>query len=97
MSGFAIEVAHGAATHPGRRRSANEDAHLATRPLFLVADGMGGHDAGAAASAAVIDAFGRLDVERPMTVPVIRETIEVAANAVAGMGDLERPGRRSPA
>jgi len=56
----AIDVQAGAATHPGLRRRVNEDSHLAEYPLFLVADGMGGHDAGAAASAAVVREFRSL-------------------------------------
>lgn len=52
-----VIVSHGAATHPGLRGRANEDAYLAAAPIFLVADGMGGHEAGARASAAVIAEF----------------------------------------
>ncbi len=55
-----ITVVYGSATHPGLRRTVNEDAHLAAPPLFLVADGMGGHDAGAAASAIAVEVFGAL-------------------------------------
>ena len=36
MTDAPIRVAAGAATHPGRRRPVNEDAHLAAAPLFLV-------------------------------------------------------------
>jgi PPM family protein phosphatase len=52
-----VIVSTGSATHPGLRRALNEDAHLAIAPVFLVADGMGGHEAGERASAAVIAEF----------------------------------------
>ena len=41
-------------------RPRNEDSFCASAPVFIVADGMGGHAAGAAASAAVIEAFADL-------------------------------------
>lgn len=53
----AVVVSTGAATHPGLRRALNEDAYLALAPVFVVADGMGGHEAGDRASAAVIAEF----------------------------------------
>ena len=53
----ALIVSTGSATHPGLRRALNEDAHLALPPVFVVADGMGGHEAGERASAAVVAEF----------------------------------------
>jgi serine/threonine protein phosphatase PrpC len=54
-------------------RPRNEDSYCASGPVFIVADGMGGHAAGAAASAAVVEAFLPL-----VGVPVISPD-EVAA------------------
>ena len=39
-----------AATDPGRRRRHNEDAYVCEPPLFAVADGIGGAQAGELAS-----------------------------------------------
>lgn len=52
-------VSAGSSTHTGQRRSLNEDALLASAPIFVVADGMGGHEAGERASAAVVEEFSR--------------------------------------
>jgi protein phosphatase len=55
-----VELHYGAATDVGLVREVNEDAYLATPPIFVVADGMGGHDGGDVASAIVVEEFGRL-------------------------------------
>ena len=52
----------GAATDVGKVRDENEDAFLLLPEsgVFAVADGMGGHEAGALASAIVIDKLGEI-------------------------------------
>jgi PPM family protein phosphatase len=44
-------------TDPGRQRRGNEDAAWAQAPMFVLADGMGGAQAGEVASAIVADTF----------------------------------------
>jgi serine/threonine protein phosphatase PrpC len=65
-------------TDTGRQRNANEDSFFVRPPIFVVADGMGGAQAGEVASKAAADAF---DVDLPQGSPeqVLRETI-LAAN-----------------
>ncbi len=78
-----ITVAFGAATDAGLRRQINEDSHLAAPPLFLVADGMGGHNAGEIASAAVIDEFSRFAGRDSLTIDDVQATLVGARRRVA--------------
>lgn len=52
-----LRVRQGWATDKGRKREQNQDAVLAESPLFLVADGMGGHEAGQIAAALAVESF----------------------------------------
>ncbi|MGB2954217.1 MAG: Stp1/IreP family PP2C-type Ser/Thr phosphatase [Gaiellaceae bacterium] len=87
---------HGSATDAGRKRRRNEDAHVVEPPLFAVADGMGGAQAGELASelaaAAVKDETGAghsgeervLDVIQEANRRVYQRSSEDAA--ASGMG-----------
>ena len=50
-------VEEAARTDTGRERHANEDAYLARAPIYVVADGMGGAQAGEVAARIATDAF----------------------------------------
>ena len=82
-------------TDTGRQRNANEDSFHTAAPLFVVADGMGGAQAGEVASKAAAESFA---AELPASPPerLLEETIEGANRtihelarkdpALAGMG-----------
>mgnify|MGYP001619141769 CR=1 FL=1 len=77
-----VLVSCASATHTGLRRTLNEDAHLAVAPLFLVADGMGGHEAGERASAAVIEQFAMLVGQQSLAIDDVRGALTRARTAV---------------
>jgi protein phosphatase len=68
-------------TDTGRQRNANEDSVFTRSPLFVVADGMGGAQAGEVASKAAVESFDR---ELPGGPPerVLRETVEAANRTI---------------
>jgi protein phosphatase len=68
-------------TDTGRQRNANEDSLFTRPPVFVVADGMGGAQAGEVASKAAAESFDR---ELPQAPPerLLRETIEAANRTI---------------
>lgn len=84
MSG-SVELSWGAATDRGLRRAVNEDSYLAEPPLFLVADGMGGHDAGAEASRRALEGFRDLGGRAGVTVADIQSAFAAAAASVGAI------------
>ena len=78
----------GSATDQGLVRSINEDSLLAYPPVFLVADGMGGHDAGNVASRVVVDEFTSLIGRDHATTEEVHDAIIRAASRMReALGD----------
>lgn len=86
---------HAERTDTGLQRRANEDAYHARAPLFAVADGMGGAQAGEVASGAAVDALaaglpdGGGTVEERLALVVQRANERIHALSVA---DEDRAG-----
>jgi serine/threonine protein phosphatase PrpC len=101
-----LQLDAGQFSHPGRRRPNNEDwlgtfqpedpERLAAKgSLFLVADGMGGHESGELASRRAVDLVIRAYMDDPGSdVPTsLRKAIEMA-NAALYAGAADRQGAR---
>ncbi|MFJ2550338.1 PP2C family protein-serine/threonine phosphatase [Microbacterium sp. NPDC087591] len=70
-------------TDQGRRRDNNQDAFLADFPLFIVADGMGGHAGGEIASQSTVSRLQAVVSDGPVTRPAIETALERAVADIA--------------
>jgi len=100
MPQFAIELPLttlrlfvGSRTDLGSVRRVNEDSLVATPPVFLVADGMGGHARGDAASQAVARVFSSaFPIDKPTTVDAVTSALQLANDEVRALSELAEEG-----
>jgi PPM family protein phosphatase len=87
-----IRFSHGAATSVGRVRQVNEDRFLAVPPLFVVADGMGGHGSGDVASTIAIEEMSACAALRPLFTEAVLTTLEHANRRIIERDEASRMG-----
>ena len=81
----------GSSTHTGYVRAGNEDAVLCADPVYVIADGMGGHAAGEVASAIAVSTMSELAGARLAPDRVVAQVREANRRVRAGG---QGPGRQ---
>jgi protein phosphatase len=88
-----VTLGWASATDVGVDRSVNEDAVLARPPVFVVADGMGGHQAGDVASGLLVGEFSGIADGRLRAVEDVLQVLESANSTILVEG--QRTARRT--
>lgn len=83
LASGAVQLTWAAATDVGRRREINQDAVLASYPLFVVADGMGGHIGGEIASASTVTRLAAVVEGGTVTPKTIEKALARAVKDIA--------------
>lgn len=79
-----VDVTWASATDVGKRREVNQDAVLAHFPLFVVADGMGGHIGGEVASRSTVARLGPVAESGVVTPKAIEKALAHAVKDIGG-------------
>ena len=83
-----VQLSWGSATHIGQREE-NQDRFLAVPPVFAVADGMGGHAAGAEAAQKAVDCLSATIGQPSLTVELLQEAIWRADDSIRALGEAD--------
>jgi PPM family protein phosphatase len=85
-----VQIDVGVRTDVGRLRDHNEDSLLVRKPLFAVADGLGGHAGGEVASSLVIESLAAAVLADPATDRTLAEDVAEANRHVLERAREER-------